>query len=61
MKIKAKASYKKLDNTENYLSLSSASKHIKLMEGLEIEIKGDIPEGLKDHLIEIKNTKGGKK
>ncbi|QDP48967.1 MAG: hypothetical protein Unbinned1524contig1003_5 [Prokaryotic dsDNA virus sp.] len=61
MKVKAKASYKKLDNTENYISLGSESKHIWLLEGKEIEIKGNIPEKLKEHLTEIKNTKGGKK
>ena len=48
MKVKAKASYKKLDNTENYISLGSESKHIWLLEGKEIEIKGNIPEKLKN-------------
>tara|TARA_R110002012_G_scaffold300650_1_gene500548 strand:- start:433 stop:615 length:183 start_codon:yes stop_codon:yes gene_type:complete len=60
MKVKAKTSYKKLNNTENYISLGSTSKHIRLLEGNEIEIKGGIPEILKEHLTEIKNTKGGK-
>ena len=62
MKVKAKATYKNLTNAENYISLGSESKHIWLMAGLEVEIKGEIPKTLKEHLTEIKNTnKGGKK
>ena len=60
-KYKAKGSYKDLDDTKNYNAFGSASKHLWLMEGLEVEIKS-VPDGLKEHLTEIKDTnKGGKK
>ena len=62
MKIKAKATYKDLDDTKNFKSLLSCSTHLKLKAGLEIEWKNDIPKDLKEHLTEIKDTnKGGKK
>jgi len=60
MKYKAKASYLELDDTKNFNSLLSASTHLKLKAGLEVEIK-IVPNELKEHLTEIKNTKGGKK
>ena len=60
-KYKAKASYKELDDTKNFKSLLSASSHLKLIAGLEIEWKHDLPKELGEHLTEIKNTKGGKK
>ena len=61
-KYKAKASYKDLDDTQNFKSLLSCSTHLKLKAGLTVEWKNDIPEDLKKHLTEIKNTdKGGKK
>tara|TARA_Y100000310_G_C19987822_1_gene492754 strand:+ start:310 stop:501 length:192 start_codon:yes stop_codon:yes gene_type:complete len=61
-KYKAKASYKDLDDTKNFKSLLSCSTHLKLKAGLEVEWDNDIPEDLKKHLTEIKNTdKGGKK
>ena len=60
MKYKAKASYKELDDSENFSSLQSASTHLLLIAGLKVEWKGNIPKDLKEHLIEIKNTKGGK-
>ena len=61
MKYKAKASYKELDDTKNFSSLKSASTHLLLIAGLEVEWKGNIPKDLKEHLTEIKNTnKGGK-
>ena len=61
MKYKAKASYTGLDDTKNFNAFGSASKHLWLMEGLEVEIK-IVPKDLKEHLIEPKNTsKGGKK
>ena len=60
-KYKAKASYKELNDTKNFHAFGSASKHLWLMEGLEVEIKS-VPKDLKEHLIETKNTsKGGKK
>jgi len=62
MKIKAKASYSELDDTQNFKSLKSCSTHTRLKAGLEVEWKGNIPKELKEHLTEIKNTKeGGKK
>tara|TARA_R100001594_G_C3964346_1_gene246161 strand:+ start:81 stop:275 length:195 start_codon:yes stop_codon:yes gene_type:complete len=62
-KYKAKASYKDLDDTQNFNSLLSASTHLKLKAGLEVEWNKPIPKDLKEHLTEIKkNTdKGGKK
>ena len=61
-KYKAKESYKDLDDTKNFNSLSSASTHLKLLAGLIVEKNGSIPEDLEKHLIEIKDTnKGGKK
>ena len=60
-KYKAKASYKELDDTKNFNSFGSGSKHLWLKAGLEIEAK-DVPKSLKEHLTEIKDTnKGGKK
>ena len=61
MKYKAKPSYLALDDTKNFNSLMSASTHLLLKDGLEIEWNKDIPKNLKKHLTEIKNTKGGKK
>ena len=61
MKIKAKSSYKKLDHTKNYISLGSTSTHLLLMANQSVEIKGNIPDNLKEHLTETKNIKGGKK
>ena len=60
MKIKAKESYEKLDDTKNFNSLLSASTHLKLVAGLVVDYKGDIPDELKKHLTEIKATKGSK-
>ena len=61
MKYKAKASYLELDDTKNFNSLLSASTHLLLKAGLEIEWNNDIPKDLKEHLTEIKANKGGKK
>ena len=61
MKYKAKPSYLALDDTKNFNSLKSASTHLLLKDGLEIEWNKYIPKDLKKHLTEIKNTKGGKK
>ena len=59
-KYKAKASYLELDDTKNFNSLLSASTHLKLKAGLEIEWNNEIPKELKKHLTEIKANKGGK-
>ena len=60
-KYKAKVTYLGLDNSENYNSLASASTHLLLKAGLDIEWNKDIPKDLKKHLTEIKATnKGGK-
>ena len=59
MKIKAKSSYVDLDNTENFISLLSASTHLKLIAGDTVEWKGELPKGLKEHLTEVK-IKGSK-
>ena len=61
-KYKAKASYKELNDSNNFNSLLSASSHLKLIADDEIEWKGKIPKKLAEHLTEIKATsKGGKK
>ena len=61
-KYKAKVTYLGLDDSDNFNSLASASTHLLLKAGLEIEWNKDIPQELKKHLTEIKNTKeGGKK
>ena len=57
MKYKAKASYLELDDTKNFNSLLSASTHLLLKAGLEIEWNNDIPKDLKEHLTEIKANK----
>ena len=54
MKYKAKASYKNLDKKEGFLSLGSASRHIKLLDNQEIEWNGELPKKIKDCLTEIK-------
>ena len=62
MKYKAKKSYSELPPSENFLSLGMASKHIYLIEGLEITYNGNLTKELKDHLSEVKEQKekGGK-
>tara|TARA_Y100000593_G_C4268594_1_gene316147 strand:+ start:176 stop:358 length:183 start_codon:yes stop_codon:yes gene_type:complete len=60
MKYKAKASYKDLDNSKNFISLLSTSTHLTLLAGLAIEYNGDIPEDLMKHLTELKSKKGEK-
>ena len=60
MKYKAKATYKDLEDSQNFKSLLSCSTHLKLKAGKEIEWKGTIPKELKDHLTEIKDKKGDK-
>ena len=61
-KYKAKVTYLGLDDSENFNSLASASTHLLLKAGLEVEWNKYIPTNLKKHLTEIKNTKeGGKK
>jgi len=59
MKYKAKATYKELDDTENFKSLKSCSTHLKLKAGKTVEWDNDIPKDLKKHLTEIKDTKEG--
>ena len=60
-KYKAKSSYKELDDTKNFKSLLSCSTHLRLKAGLVVEWKHDVPKELKEHLTEIKDTKGGSK
>ena len=54
MKYKAKDSYANLTDSENFISLHSASTHLILLAGEEAEWKGSIPEKIKDCLTEIK-------
>ena len=58
-KYKAKATYKDLDDTKNFKSLLSCSRHLLLKAGKTIEWDHEIPKVLKDTLTEIKDTKGG--
>ena len=60
-KYKAKSSYKDLDDTKNFKSLLSCSTHLRLKAGLVVEWKHDNPKELKEHITEIKDTKGGRK
>ena len=49
---KAKKSYLKLKDTENYCSLGSPSKHGRLVAGETLELI-NVPEKIKSHLQEI--------
>tara|TARA_A100001201_G_scaffold143754_1_gene147220 strand:+ start:330 stop:509 length:180 start_codon:yes stop_codon:yes gene_type:complete len=55
MKIKAKESYKSLDASQNFLSLGSASKHLWLLAGKEIEYNGKLPKEMQKHIEEVKS------
>jgi len=50
---KAKETYKKLKDDENYHAFGSPSKHCRLLEGQGVEIN-IVPEELKKHLRAIK-------
>ena len=57
MKCKAKPEYSKLSNSDNFLALGSASTHLWLEAGMEVEIsKSLLPlnKKIKDCLTEIK-------
>ena len=54
MKYKAKDSYAKLKDSENFISLNSTSTHLILLAGEKTEYKGSLPKKLKDCLTEIK-------
>lgn len=57
MKYKAKPEYAALSNDNNFLSLGSASTHLRLMDGLAVEIpKSLVPlnKKIKDCLTEVK-------
>ena len=53
MKYKAKDSYAKLKDSENFISLNSTSTHLILLAGEKTEYKGSLPKKLKDCLTEI--------
>ena len=53
MKYKAKSSYATLENTETFISLNSASTHLLLLEGLEVEFKGKVSKDLLEHLDKV--------
>ena len=59
MKLKAKKTYKELDDSINFNSLLSASTHLRLLADEVVEWKGDIPKKLMEHLSEVKQ-KGDK-
>ena len=52
---KAKKSYLKLKDTENFDGLGSPSKHGMLVAGHTLDLE-DVPEKIKTHLQEIKST-----
>ena len=63
MKVKAKPEYSALPNTANFLALGSASTHLWLLDGREV----DIPAGLlplakkiKECLTEVGDKKSAK-
>ena len=60
MKIKAKATYKDLNDKKNFKSLLSCSTHLRLKAGKTVDWELDIPKELMEHLIEIKDKKGDK-
>ena len=49
MKYKAKASYKKLDDSKNFYAFQDSSKHNMLMAGGVIEMES-VPKELEKHL-----------
>ena len=55
MKYKAKSTYKDLKKEESFAGLNSASTHMILLSGGEIEWKGSIPKKIKETLIEVKS------
>lgn len=52
-KYKAKESYLKLTNEENFIAYQSASTHLKLINGLKVEIKS-VPKKIEKHLNKLK-------
>ena len=56
-KYKAKKSYDELSDSENFLSLGMASKHIYLQDGLEITYNGELSEELEKHLTKVGEKK----
>ena len=56
---KAKKSYLKLKDTENFDGLGSPSKHGMLVAGHTLELE-DVPENIRLHLQEIKPTSKNK-
>ena len=56
---KAKKSYLKLKESENFDGLGSPSKHGMLVAGYTLELE-DVPEKIKPHLQEIKSASKNK-
>ena len=57
MKYKAKNTYANLKDSENFLSLHSASTHLILLAGEEVEWNNSLPKKLKETLTEVKKPK----
>ena len=57
---KAKPSYKKLKDSENYNHFVSPVKHYKLINDEEINVT-DLPKELEKHLIKVETKKKGDK
>ena len=58
MLYKAKSSYKKLDDSENFNHFGSPVKHNKLINDEEINVT-DLPKELEKHLIKVDIKKKG--
>ena len=54
MKIKAKETYLELTDEKNFISLNSASTHLKLKAGEEVEWDGKVSKSLMAHLTKVK-------
>ena len=54
MKIKAKDTYLELTDEKNFISLNSASTHLKLKAGEEVEWDDKVSKSLMAHLTKVK-------
>ena len=54
MKIKAKGTYLELTDEKNFISLNSASTHLKLKAGEEVEWDDKVSKSLMAHLTKVK-------
>ena len=60
MIVKATSEYKKLKDSENFMRLKSASTHLKLLDGMEVQVPKaliPLPKKLSETLTEKKSSK----